>query len=45
MPRFTREQVRRRQRTALVGLVVIVLVLVGSCTAFVRSLGGDDEEE
>lgn len=42
MPRFTREQVRRRQRLALAA-AGLVLLLVGGCTAaLVGMLGGDD---
>lgn len=40
--RFTRAQVRRRQRVAVAILVAAVLVVVGSCTMLLR--GGDEEE-
>lgn len=43
MPRFTREQVRRRQRIAVAALALVLLLVIGGCTALVANLvGGDD---
>lgn len=43
MPRFTREQVRRRQRIAVATLALVLLLVIGGCTAVLANLvGGDD---
>lgn len=42
MPRFTREQVRRRQRIAVAVLAAVLLTVIGGCTALVLNLRGDD---
>lgn len=43
VPRFTREQIRRRQRIALAVVAVLALVLVGGCTRLlVGALRSDD---
>ena len=44
MARFTRAQVRRRQRTAIALLVVLVLTVVGSCTVLLLRPGRDDDQ-
>lgn len=44
MARFTRAQVRRRQRTAIAILVVLVLTVVGSCTVLLLRPGRDDDQ-
>lgn len=44
MARFTRAQVRRRQRTAIAILVVLVLTVVGSCTVLLLRSGRDDDQ-
>lgn len=44
MPRFTREQVRRRQLTVLAIGAVLALVLMGGCTRLlIGALTGDDD--
>ena len=40
MPRFTREQVRRRQRIAVAALALVLLLVIGGCTALVANLAG-----
>lgn len=42
MPRFTREQVRRRQRIAVAILAAVLLLVIGGCTALVANLRGGD---
>ena len=42
MPRFTREQVRRRQRIAVALLAAVLLLVIGGCTAVIANLRGQD---
>lgn len=46
MPRYTRQQVRRRQLVALALLALVLLVVIGSCSALVGALrgGGSDAD-